>query len=110
MAMDFITHLPKSDAYDTIMVVIARLTKMSHFIPYSKDLDAWQFANVFMTEIVMLHGLPHDIIRDRGTLFTSDVWKETTRRIGIKQRLSTACHPQTDRQTEPTNPLLEQYL
>jgi len=75
--MDFITDLPKSNGYDTILVVIDRLTKMSHFIPCSKDLDAWQFANIFMKEIVWLHGLPHGIISDRGRLLTSDLWEET---------------------------------
>jgi len=108
--MDFITDLPKSEGYDTILVVIDRLTKMSHFIPCSKDLDARQFANLLMKEIVRLHGLPHDIITDSGTLFTSDLWKETTGKLGIERRLSTAFHPQTDRQTERTNAILEQYL
>jgi len=83
---------------------------MSHFIPCSKDLDARQFANLFMKEIVRLRGLPHDIITDRGTLFTSDLWKETTGKLGIQRRLSTAFHPETDGQTERTNAILEPYL
>jgi len=110
IAMDFITHLPKSEGYDTILVVIDRLTKKSHLIPCLKDLDARQFANLFMKEIVRLRGLPHDIITDRGTLFTSDLWKETTGKLGIERRLSTAFHPQTDGETERTNAILEQYL
>jgi len=76
----------------------------------SKGLDARQFASLFMKEIGRLHGLPHDIITDRGTLVTSDLWKETRGRLGIERRLSTAFHPQTDGQTEPTNARLEQYL
>ena len=68
--MDFIADLPKSEGYDPILVVVDRLTKMSHFIPCSKDPEARQFANLFMKEIVRLHGLPHDIITDRGTPFT----------------------------------------
>jgi len=108
--MDFIKDLPKSEEYDTILVVIDRLTKMSDFIPCSKDLDAGQFANLFMKEIVRLHGLPQDIITDRGSLFTSDLWKETTGNLGIERRLSTAFHQQTDGQTERTNAILEQYL
>jgi len=110
MAMDFITDLPKSEGYDTILVVIHRWTKMSHFIPCVKDLDARQFAHLFMKDIVRLHRLPHDIITDRGTLFTSDLWKETTGKLGIEQRLSTAFHPQTDGETEQTNAILQQYL
>ena len=56
--MDFITDLPKSDGYDTILVVIDRLTKMSHFIPCKRDLDARQFATLFMQNIIRLHGIP----------------------------------------------------
>jgi len=110
IAMDYITDLPKSDRYDTIRVVIDRLTKMSHFILCSKDRDARQFANLFMKAIVRLQGLPHDIITDRGTLFTSELWKETTGKLGIKPKLSTAFHLQTDGQPERTNAILEQYL
>jgi len=108
--MDFITDLPKSEAYDTILVVIDRLTKMRHFIPCSKDLDERLFANLFMKEIVRQRGLPRDILTDRGTVFTSDLWKETTGKLGIERRLSTAFHPQTDGQTEQTDAILEQYL
>ena len=66
--MDFITNLPKSDGYDTILVVIDRLTKMSHFISCTKDLDAGQFTTLFMQNILRLHGIPRDIITDRGSL------------------------------------------
>jgi len=71
--MDFITDLPKSEGYDPILLVVDRLTKMSHFITCSKELDARQFANLLMREIVRLHELPHDIITDRGTPFTSEL-------------------------------------
>jgi len=110
LAMDFITDLPKSEGYDTILVVIDRLTKISHFIPCAKDLDRWQFAKLLIRERVRLHGRPRDVITDRGTIFTWDLWKETTEKVGIEPRLSTAFHPQTDGQTERTNAILEQYL
>ena len=110
IAMDFITDLPNSDGYDTILVVIDRLTKMSHFVPCKKSLDARLFATLFLKEIIRLHGIPRDAITDRGSLFTSDLWKETTEKLGIKRGLNTAFHPQTDGQTERTNWILEQYL
>jgi len=110
ISMDFITDLPKSEGYDAILVVIDCLTKMSHFIPCHKDMNTRQFAKSFIKEIFRLHGLPNDIITDRGTIFTSDLWKETTKLLGIERRLSTAFHPQTDGQTERTNATLEQYL
>ena len=107
IAMDFITDLPISDGYDTILVVIDRLTKMSHFIPCNKNLDARQFATLFLKEIIRLHGIPRDVITARGSLFRSDLWKETTEKLGIERKLSTAFHPQTDGQTERTNGILE---
>ena len=110
IAMEFITDLPISDGYDTILVVIDRLTKMSYFIPCRKDLNPRQFARLFLKEIIRLHGIPRDIITDRGILFTAEFWKHTTKKLGIKRRLSTALHPQTDGQTERTNGILEQYL
>ena len=79
--MDFITDLPESDGYDTILVVINHLTKMSHFISCKKDLDAWQFTSLFMQHIVRLHGIPREIITDRGSLFTSRLWKQITEKI-----------------------------
>ena len=100
IAMDFITGLPNSDRYDTILVVIGRLTKISHFIPCSKDLDIRQFATLFLKGIIRQHGIPRDIITDRGSLFTSELWKHTKEKLRIERRLSTACHPQTDGQTE----------
>ena len=110
IAMDFITDLPESDGYDTILVVIDRLTKMSHFISCKKDLDARQFATLVMQHIVRLHEISRDIITDRGSLFTSGLWKQITGKLRIERRLSTAFHLQTDGQTERTNAILEQYL
>jgi len=108
--MDFITDLPKSEGNDAILIVIDRLTKMGHFLPSNKEINARQFSELFIREIFRLLGLPKDIITDRGSIFTSDLSKETTKQLGIERRLSTAFHPQTDGQTERTNSTLEQYL
>ena len=110
ISMDFITDLPLLQGSDAVLIVIDRLTKMAHFIACTKDMDAPQFQETFMSEIFRLHGLSRDIITDRGSIFTSDLWKETTKKLGIKTRLSTAFHPQTDGQTERMNSTLEQYL
>ena len=67
-----LTDLRNSDGYDTILIVIDRLTKMSHFTPRRNDLDARQFATFFLKEIIRLHGIPDDIITDSGSLFTSE--------------------------------------
>jgi len=110
ISMDFITDLPLSEGSDAILIVIDRLTKMGHFIPSTKDMNARQFQETFMREIFRLHGLPRDIITDRGSIFTSDIWKQTTKKLGIERRLSTAFYQQRDGQTERTNSTLEQYL
>jgi len=107
ISMDFITDLPKSEGNDPILIVIDRLTKMAHFLRCTKEMDARQFSELFMREIFRLYGLPKDIIMDRGSIFTSNLWKETTKQLGIERRLSTAFHPQTDGQTERTNSTLE---
>ena len=80
-AMDFFTDLPNSDGYNTILVVIDRLTKISRFVPCRQDLDARQFATLFLKEIILLHGIPRDIITDRGSLFISELWKHTTEKL-----------------------------
>ena len=110
ITMDLITDLPKSDEYDAIVVVIDCQTKMSPLIPCKKDLEPWQFATLFMQNIVRLHGIPRDIITDRGSLFNSRLWKQISEKLAIERRLSTAYHPQTDSQTKRTNIILEQYL
>jgi len=110
IAMDFIRDLPKSEGDHAILIVIDRLTKMAPVLPCTKEMDSRQFSDFFMREICRLHGLPKDIIMDRGSIFTSDLWKEMTKPLGIERRLSRAFHPQTDGQTEWTNSTLEQFL
>jgi len=106
ISMDFITDLPLSEGSDAVLIIIDRLTKMAHFIPSTKEMNARQFQETFIKEIFRLHGLPRDIITDRGSIFTSDLWKETPKKLGIERRLSTAFHSQTDGQTERTNSTL----
>jgi len=108
--MDFITDLQMSNCHNAILVVIDRLTKMSHFIPCRKDPKIKQFADLFLKEIVRLYGIPQDIITDRGSILSSDQWKKITKNLGIQQKFSTAFHQQTERQIEKTNSILEQYI
>jgi reverse transcriptase-like protein/integrase-like protein/chromodomain-containing protein/aspartyl protease len=110
LGIDFITDLPLSEGMTVIFTVVDRFTKMAHFIPMPKIPDADETARVFIKEIVRLHGLPLEIISDRGTQFTSRFWKRFLEILNIKSCLSTAYHPQTNGQTERTNQTLEQYL
>ena len=108
--MDFITDLPPSETFDAIYVVKCRLTKMAHFLPCMKSIDAPATADLFIREVFRLHGLPKTIISDRGPQFASRFWRRLLACLGVKVNLSSAYHPQTDGSSEVVNQVLEQYL
>ena len=105
LSMDFVTGLPlsadwKGDSYNSILVIVDRLTKMVHYEPVKITIDAPGLAEVIIDVIVWHHGLPDSIVTNKGSLFTSKFWSSLCYFLGIKWRLSTAFHPQTDGQTE----------
>lgn len=110
LSMDHIVDLPPSKGYDSVLVVVDRLTKQSHYIKAKKTDTSRDLAQQFLDNIFRLHGLPKDIVSDRGTTFTSQWWKEFLRLLRIKPNYSTAFHPQSDGQTERVNQSLEQHL
>ncbi|SGZ31712.1 BQ5605_C045g12237 [Microbotryum silenes-dioicae] len=112
IAMDFIFKLPKLiQGNDSIFVVIDRFTKMGYFIPFKEEgATAPVIAYLFYQFIVSNHGLPKDIVSDRGSVFTSDFWRCLCQLTRVKTSLLTAFHPQTDGQTERLNQIVEQYL
>jgi transposase InsO family protein len=111
VGMDFITHLPRTTGgYDSILVVVCRLSKQALFIPTRSTITAPETATLYFKHIFRLHGLPISIVSDRDPRFTSRFWKELFRLLGTKLAMSTAYHPQTDGQTERTNRTLEQML
>ncbi|PNX92431.1 Ty3/gypsy retrotransposon protein, partial [Trifolium pratense] len=110
IAMDFITGLPLSYGYTTIMVVVDRLTKSAHFIPMKTDYTSKTVAEAFMHNIVKLHGMPKSIVSDRDKVFTSAFWQHLFKMQGTSLAMSSAYHPQTDGQTEVLNKTLELFL
>ena len=114
IAMDFIVGLPPSSrrgrAYDAILVIIDRYTKMARYFPTTSTIDAPDLAELFIDTILKDYGSPTSIITDRGSLFTSSYWSSFCYQLRIKRKLSTAFHPQTDGQTERQNQTLEHYL
>jgi len=110
ISADFITKLPIAQGYDSILVVVDRLTKMVHFISTTEKTSAEGLARLFRDNVWKLHRLPESIISDRGPQFTAGLMRELNRILGIESKLSTASHPQTNGQTERVNQELEQYL
>lgn len=110
ISMDFITHLPESNGFDAILVVVDRLTKFRHFIPCKGTANAEEVARLFRDNVWRSHGLPETIVSDRGPQFISAFWSHLNKILRTRALLSTAHHPQTDGQTERMNAILEQYL
>ncbi|GJS53782.1 putative reverse transcriptase domain-containing protein [Tanacetum coccineum] len=81
--MDFVTKLPKtSSGYDTIWVIVDRLTKSAHFLPMRKDYKMERLARLYLNEIVSRHGVPISIISDRDSRFTSRFWHSMQEALG----------------------------
>jgi transposase InsO family protein len=111
IAMDFIVGLPRTQSgYDSIRVIVDRLTKVTHFIPIKTTYSESQLKELYMSRIVCLHGVPKKIVSDRGTHFTSKFWKRLHETLDTQLRFSSAYHPQTDGQTERVNQILEDML
>ncbi|WVZ93477.1 hypothetical protein U9M48_039452 [Paspalum notatum var. saurae] len=109
--MDFIVGLPRTPkGNDSIWVIVDRLTKSAHFIPVKATHNAPRLAVRYIKNVLRLHGVPISIIFDRGPQFTSRFCKSLHEALGTKLDYSTAYHPQTDRQTERVNQLLEDLL
>lgn len=108
--MDFIEGLPKSEGHSVILVIVDRLTKFAHFIPRKHPYTAMTVSQLFVDNVVKLHGLPSTIVIDRDSIFVSSFWKHLFKVYRVNLTLSTAYHPQTDGQTERVNQCLEMYL
>jgi transposase InsO family protein len=104
IAMDFIMGLPSTQTrYDSIWVIVNQLTKVAHFIPVKTTYSGPQLAELYMSRIVCLHGVPKKIVSDRGTHFTSRFWERLHEALDTQLHFSSAYHSQTDDQTERVN-------
>jgi Chromo (CHRromatin Organisation MOdifier) domain len=109
--MDFITDLPPSDGFDSILVVVDHgSTKGVILEPCNKTIDAMGTAKILLNSLYKRFGLPDKAISDRGPQFASQAFQELGRLLGIKLAMSTAHHPQTDGATERANQEIEAYL
>ncbi|KAJ9533242.1 hypothetical protein QJQ45_018338 [Haematococcus lacustris] len=109
--MDLITKLPSaSHGFDAICVFVDRLSKMVHFVPCKESMNAKGFARLFVDNVFKLHGLPKDMVSDRGPHFHNTFWHHVQKLLGMRGSLSSSYHPQSDGQTERYNRVLEEML
>ncbi|QRW18530.1 Retrotransposable element Tf2 protein [Rhizoctonia solani] len=110
ISYNFITGFPKLQGFDTILVVIDSFSKFGHFIPTTKKLLAKGLAELFISHIWKLHGLPVKTILDRGTTSTGKFLRALYQCLGVKPAFLLAYHPESNRQTERVNQFIEFYL
>jgi len=110
ISVDFITDLPKSSNYTTIVNIVDNFSKMVHLIPFAGLPNAEDTANLFLSNIFRLHGLPSVIVSDRGTQFTSSFWRNLLKNLGIQFKFSTAHHHASNGQVERLNGVVMQVL
>ena len=115
ITMNFVTDLSKSKTwnettYDSILVVVNRLIKMTHYIPITKTMIAKNFVEILIREIIRLHDLSSSITTNRNSIFISKYHDALCYALKIKLKLSTTYHSQTDDQTKRQNSIMKQYL
>jgi len=110
LMVDFITKLLVVAGKDAILVVCNRLLKMIYFVATTEGTSAEGLVRLFRDNMWKLHGLLESIVLDRRLQFAAEITKKLNNILGIRTKLLTLFHPQTDRQTEYMNQELEQYL
>jgi hypothetical protein len=111
ISMDFVVGLPRTaKGFDSIWVIIDRLTKIAHFLPVKVKYPVIAYAELYIACILSLHGVPKTIVSDRVPQFVSKFWEELHKSLGTKLLHSSAYHPQTSGQTKRVNQILEDML
>jgi transposase InsO family protein len=109
--MDFIMGLSRNQSgHDSIWVIVDRLTKVAHFIPIKTTYFGLQLAQLYMSRIVYLYGVPKKIVSDSGTQFTLKLWERMHETLDTQLHFSSTYHPQIDGQNERINQILEDML
>jgi hypothetical protein len=111
ICMDFIVGLPRTSCgYNSIWVIVDRLTKSAHFIPVATTYRVGQYAELYISHIVRYHKILKTIISDRGSIFVARFWEQLHECLGTHLIRSSAYHPQTNRQTERVNQIIKDML
>ena len=111
ITIDFVVGLLATQkGHNGVWVVVDRLTKTAHFLPFNIKWSVAQLARYYVREVVRLHGVPASIVSDRDARFTSRFWQSFQEAMGTELQMSSAYHPQTDGQSERTIQILEDML
>ena len=110
VALDFIGPLPLDEGFDCILSITDRLHSDVRIIPTHTTITAEDLAIIFFDHWYCENGLPLDLISDRDKLFISKFWKALHKLTGVKLKLSTAYHPETDGSSERTNKTINQSI
>jgi len=111
ITLDFVTALPRSSkGHNAIWVIVDRLIKCAHFIPFRVGQSTETLAERYMQEIIKLHRVLVSIMSDRDTRFLSNFWQSLQTSLGSKLKFNTAYHPQIEGQSERTIQILENML
>jgi hypothetical protein len=111
ISMDFIMGLPKTTkGFDSMWVIVDRLTKIAHFLPVKTDHLVVVYAQLYIARILSLHRVPKMIVWYRGPQFVSKFWSELQKSLDTKILHSLTYHPQTSGQTERENQIHEDML
>ncbi|MBW0504643.1 hypothetical protein O181_044358 [Austropuccinia psidii MF-1] len=108
--MDFITQLPLTNSFDTILIVVERFSKREIFIPAYGTITALDLAQIFINHVFSKNGLPASTVSDRGPSFVSSIWTQLCQKLKISRDLLTSFNHETNGWTERVNQILGQYL
>src|SRR5260370_15600136 len=108
ISMDFIEHLPSSNGFTAILVVVGHLTKHSLFTPTHDTINSPKLAQLFLTHIFSKHGVPLHITSDQGTKFMSHFLHSLGKLLQMELQITLGHHPEEARQTECFNKSLNQ--
>jgi len=110
ISIDFIEKLPSSSSFDTILVIVDRLSKQAIFIPTHDTITSAELARLFVTHVFSKHGVPSHVTSDRGSEFVSYFFRSLGTALDMRLHFTSGYHPEANSQAEQTNQTLEQYL
>jgi transposase InsO family protein len=109
--MNFIVGLPlTARKYNSIWVIVDRLTKSAHFIAVNTNYNIQKYAKIYIARVLCLHEVPKTIVSDLGSQFVARFWEQLHASLRTQLIHSSTYHPQTDGQIKRVNQILEDML